>query len=368
MDKLKAKRFRERTKEKHKTQAVDDTIKEKKCIGDICKGKLVPVKKFSKDCSKPDGYQVRCKDCAKYIADKNKTDNEHLNINTTYKICSSGDSGCGKKLSLSNFDKCKTGKYGYNNMCNECRKVQRQNTYEPKKTGTKKCSLCGKPKDVSNFHIDKHNSPDGLASGCKVCRLIQARESNSKFPNFITQTIKNARSNAKKRKLLFSITTENIIDLYKTQNGKCAITDVLMTYNQKEREDTDAHILNPTNMSIDRIDSSKGYTIDNIQLVCAAINKIKYTMSTLELQNLTADIKSHKINKDKENNVLQDQEPIEIIDTIKKVIQKKLRSTKYNRRDGKIKVNITYNDIVDKYVSQNGKCAISVQTIPMSYQ
>ena len=31
----------------------------------------------------------------------------------------------------------------------------------------------------------------------------------------------------------------------------------------------------PTNISVDRIDSSGGYTRDNIQLVCMAVNQMK---------------------------------------------------------------------------------------------
>lgn len=31
----------------------------------------------------------------------------------------------------------------------------------------------------------------------------------------------------------------------------------------------------PTNLSIDKVDPSKGYTVDNIQLVCSAVNAMK---------------------------------------------------------------------------------------------
>lgn len=39
-----------------------------------------------------------------------------------------------------------------------------------------------------------------------------------------------------------------------------------------------------TNLSIDRIDPSKGYEIGNIQLVCAIVNIMKSTLSISELQ------------------------------------------------------------------------------------
>jgi hypothetical protein len=39
-----------------------------------------------------------------------------------------------------------------------------------------------------------------------------------------------------------------------------------------------------TNISIDRIDSNKGYTKDNIQLVCAYVNIMKSDKSIEELK------------------------------------------------------------------------------------
>lgn len=39
----------------------------------------------------------------------------------------------------------------------------------------------------------------------------------------------------------------------------------------------------PTNVSIDKIDHTKGYTMDNIQLVCMACNQIKNDLSNEEM-------------------------------------------------------------------------------------
>lgn len=61
------------------------------------------------------------------------------------------------------------------------------------------------------------------------------------------------------------------------QDGKCALTKFPMTLvwgNGKK---------NIYNLSVDRIDSSKGYTKDNIQLVCAAANMMKGYMEYNEL-------------------------------------------------------------------------------------
>lgn len=68
-------------------------------------------------------------------------------------------------------------------------------------------------------------------------------------------------------------------ELWCKQNGLCAISNLPMTY-----------IFNngriPTNVSVDRIDSKKGYTRDNVQLVCMAINQMKSDLDNNTFYNL----------------------------------------------------------------------------------
>lgn len=66
------------------------------------------------------------------------------------------------------------------------------------------------------------------------------------------------------KSLPFTITKEDLMILWKSQNGKCAISGLDMTYELGEGRLY-------TNVSIDQIIPSKGYTADNIQLVCKAI-------------------------------------------------------------------------------------------------
>lgn len=78
--------------------------------------------------------------------------------------------------------------------------------------------------------------------------------------------IKNAKS---RKEYLVSIDALYLQKVYENQKGLCAYTKLplLAVGNQ----------LNT--MSLDRIDSSKDYTEDNIQLVCVAINKMKLDMT-----------------------------------------------------------------------------------------
>ena len=62
-----------------------------------------------------------------------------------------------------------------------------------------------------------------------------------------------------------------ILNLYVKQEGLCAMTGEKLTFIALSNSGN----INYYNLSIDRIDSNKGYTTDNIQLVGAIINIMK---------------------------------------------------------------------------------------------
>lgn len=55
--------------------------------------------------------------------------------------------------------------------------------------------------------------------------------------------------------------------LYEEQGGLCAVSGLKMTWMKGK--------IILTSMSIDRIDSSKGYTRDNVRLICHGGNRMK---------------------------------------------------------------------------------------------
>ena len=54
-------------------------------------------------------------------------------------------------------------------------------------------------------------------------------------------------------------------------------------YSSNENKDFYSSVKYPYNLSPDRIDSSKGYTKDNLQFVCNRVNAMKNNMNTEEL-------------------------------------------------------------------------------------
>lgn len=76
-----------------------------------------------------------------------------------------------------------------------------------------------------------------------------------------------SRKNAKKRNFLYELTREQYDALVKRADGHCEVTGIVF-----ELSITDGAARRPFAPSLDRIDSSKHYTIDNCRLVCGIVN------------------------------------------------------------------------------------------------
>ncbi len=61
------------------------------------------------------------------------------------------------------------------------------------------------------------------------------------------------------------LSTKELIELHKTQQGKCAYTGLEYSLTEK----------GPLCMTIDRIDNTRGYSIDNVALCCWFVNCAK---------------------------------------------------------------------------------------------
>ena len=86
--------------------------------------------------------------------------------------------------------------------------------------------------------------------------------------------------NAKKRFKEFNLTLEDLKQIWEQQNGICPYTGLklyLPTWNKKGSCEQLW-----CRASLDRIDSSKGYVVGNVQFVSTPINLMKSTMSDLE--------------------------------------------------------------------------------------
>lgn len=80
---------------------------------------------------------------------------------------------------------------------------------------------------------------------------------------------------ASSRNLELKITIEDAWNIYLQQNGKCAISGIDIVLRGQEIGMSSKEVHKKTTASLDRIDSSKGYTINNIQWIHKDINQMK---------------------------------------------------------------------------------------------
>jgi hypothetical protein len=118
----------------------------------------------------------------------------------------------------------------------------RKNYAEESLRLNKECKAC------SNKHVD--NCHRGWHRGIRI----------SWFNQF--------KAGAELRGLIWNLSLDDLADLYEEQKQRCALTDLdiafpLVGHSQKALA------------SIDRIDSKKGYTKDNVQLVTRQVNMMK---------------------------------------------------------------------------------------------
>lgn len=110
----------------------------------------------------------------------------------------------------------------------------------------------------------------GHTSSCGCLRKDMCRSSKWKGVGELSKdyfsTIEN---NAKSRHLEFNITMEFLWDLFLKQNRKCALSGIEISLNKNKRQKI------YQTASLDRIDSSEGYTEDNVQWVDKDINLMK---------------------------------------------------------------------------------------------
>jgi hypothetical protein len=265
---------------------------------------------------------------------------------------------CHKNKLFEFFNKSISGKYGYANECKECRSKQRKKlSYKKQLTGTKICPGCEIKKNVLKFNGDTKNK-DGLQTYCKECKSLQMQKCNSIFDSFIKKIFRDLIKNAKKRskQMEVHITINDIVTLYKKQKGLCALTGIKMTHNGYIYN-SDQYIINNWNISIDRINSNKDYTKDNIQLVCAIVNRMKVDLSDDNFVKLCGLINNYRYNLNMNN---KEKINYKIIDKIiieknnKKIIDENINKNKKKKYCSICKENKSIDDFNKNSATNNG--------------
>jgi hypothetical protein len=140
------------------------------------------------------------------------------------------------------------------NTCPNCGKIRNTNL---KRSG-KKCLSCA---------TDTRGSRNGNYKG------------TANIPSLTYSRWKRGRKRGT-RILEWNITIQDVEDLFIKQEGKCALSGILMDKNKNSQY----------KMSLDRKDPKLGYVLGNIQLVCNVVNTMKMKLNDQEFLNLVSKI------------------------------------------------------------------------------
>lgn len=140
---------------------------------------------------------------------------------------------------------------------------------------------CGNHKDVRGYHL--------IGKKIRSCGCLKRETVNIKWNGFgkVARWVWNAvRIGAERRNIQFELTAEDMWNLALSQNMKCALTDTPLIFIQSPKHKKES------NVSLDRIDSTQGYVIGNIQWVTKNINVAKQSMSQTEFIELCRSVVS----------------------------------------------------------------------------
>jgi hypothetical protein len=133
------------------------------------------------------------------------------------------------------------------------------------------CTVCKEEKDVSLFTSNK-NKPNGKMSYCKDCN----NDRNKRYRRDSTNVLRackrvygylQRRVRVKNLKIDFDV--EFLVEIYEKQEGLCSYT----------REKLELSSGSHNTLSVDRKDSSRGYTKDNVCLTTWKVNNCKQDLS-----------------------------------------------------------------------------------------
>jgi hypothetical protein len=140
----------------------------------------------------------------------------------------------------------------FNLPCPSCGKQREYATQKSLERAAFKKAICPSCRTVANNKKRK---------GTKTKEKNPAWKGYKDIPGKVLSKLKR---DAKVRNIAFNITIENIQEVYEKQEKRCALSDVLLVWGETA--------------SVDRINSDKDYTVDNIQIVHKVLNMMKKDM------------------------------------------------------------------------------------------
>lgn len=152
------------------------------------------------------------------------------------------------------------------------------------------CAACGKIVVMAASNL---KNPNLRSCGCLRSKPGRTHQNWKGFGDIPASYLCKIKTHAKRRGIKVNLTVEYLWELFLSQQGKCALSGIPLTYPQSFK----ALSMGEGNASLDRIDSSKIYEPGNVQWVDKRINFMKQQLQQEEFIMLCKKVSEYQENK-----------------------------------------------------------------------
>ena len=114
------------------------------------------------------------------------------------------------------------------------------------------------------------DDPEKALEQANLLRGLSVEAAHGDLKDAIAVLVQEGRRRARKKELRFDLTEDEVFALIKMQGYKCALSG--LEFDLQNRGDRDDAFRRPFAPSLDRIVPRDGYTINNVRIVCCALN------------------------------------------------------------------------------------------------
>lgn len=149
------------------------------------------------------------------------------------------------------------------------------------------CTECGKVQPLTHEYFSKEHGKFRFI--CRSCVNIHNKVMYNIKYNTLDGVLylrcKKARGRAAEKHMKFDLTPEFLLELWNVQDGKCFYSGLEMSFDRNDLY----------TVSVDRVDSNKGYTQDNVVLTAWSVNNMKSSYTVEEFLFLCASVVENQV-------------------------------------------------------------------------
>lgn len=132
--------------------------------------------------------------------------------------------------------------------------------------------------NLSKFKADQKAKAVGPAA---VTPPKKKKRKNATSTEHLTGAVLNGwRQRARRDRIAYSLKSAELEAIWVAQKGLCSVTARPLNLTKND----------PCRVSLDRVDPSKAYTLDNVRLVCTSVNYARHVLTDDDLRKLLKDM------------------------------------------------------------------------------